>query len=389
MTLARTYLEMSMPDEAVEPLKEAFKTPQFRFEAAAMLGRLHQQRGDVPQAIEWLERAAGAPAPTRDEGHARALRSRRADRGERRHRPCARASSSSCRPTPATTGMWRSVSSASPGSKPEADHFLLDASPLRCLLPGSWPDPDRRAVVLVLGPQFLRRGAARARGRRRESLRARGGDRRRTGDAARRSRRPRRRLRLQTGDAEPAVAADAPVRPMTAGLSRPVFCLVTERSRLSPATDSELVRLAGHAAAAGVTLIQVRERDADGGRLLSLTRAVIAAVAGTGRKGGRQRSDRHRPGRWCRRSAPACRFATRGAGQIDRPTGFSDRTVRSRRRRSHQLPPAPVWITWFWERSSRRPASRPAPRGCGPEALERATRATAIPVLAIGGSNRR
>ena len=70
MTLARTYLEMSMPDEAVEPLKEAFKTPQFRFEAAAMLGRLHQQRGDVPQAIEWLERAAGAPAPTRDEGHA-------------------------------------------------------------------------------------------------------------------------------------------------------------------------------------------------------------------------------------------------------------------------------------------------------------------------------
>ena len=70
MTLARTYLEMSMPDEAVEPLKEAFKTPQFRFEAAAMLGRLHQQRGDVPEAIEWLERAAGAPAPTRDEGHA-------------------------------------------------------------------------------------------------------------------------------------------------------------------------------------------------------------------------------------------------------------------------------------------------------------------------------
>jgi tetratricopeptide (TPR) repeat protein len=70
MALARTYLEMSMPDEAVEPLKEAFKTPQFRFEAAAHLGRVYQRRGDVPQAIEWLERAAGAPAPTRDEGHA-------------------------------------------------------------------------------------------------------------------------------------------------------------------------------------------------------------------------------------------------------------------------------------------------------------------------------
>jgi lipopolysaccharide biosynthesis regulator YciM len=70
MTLARTYLDMSMPDEAVEPLKEAFNAPQFRFEAAAMLGRLYQQRGDPPQAIEWLERAASAPAPTRDEGHA-------------------------------------------------------------------------------------------------------------------------------------------------------------------------------------------------------------------------------------------------------------------------------------------------------------------------------
>jgi tetratricopeptide (TPR) repeat protein len=70
MTLARTYIEMSMPDEAVGPLKEAFKAPRFRFEAAAALGRLHRDRSEPAPAIEWLERAASAPAPTREEGHA-------------------------------------------------------------------------------------------------------------------------------------------------------------------------------------------------------------------------------------------------------------------------------------------------------------------------------
>jgi tetratricopeptide (TPR) repeat protein len=70
MALARTYIDMSMPDEAVEPLKEAFKAPRFRFEAAAALGRLQRDRGEPTAAIEWLERAASAPAPTREEGHA-------------------------------------------------------------------------------------------------------------------------------------------------------------------------------------------------------------------------------------------------------------------------------------------------------------------------------
>jgi tetratricopeptide (TPR) repeat protein len=70
LTLGRTYLEMSMPDEAIEPLKEAFKAAALRFDAAALLARLYQQRGDAAQAIEWFERAAGAPAPSRDDGHA-------------------------------------------------------------------------------------------------------------------------------------------------------------------------------------------------------------------------------------------------------------------------------------------------------------------------------
>jgi len=70
MALARTYLEMNMPDEALAPLKAACEAIRFRFEAASLLGRLYQQRGETPEAIEWLERAAEAPAPSEDEGHA-------------------------------------------------------------------------------------------------------------------------------------------------------------------------------------------------------------------------------------------------------------------------------------------------------------------------------
>jgi tetratricopeptide (TPR) repeat protein len=70
MALARTYLEMNMPDEAVAPLRAASEAIRFRFEAASLLGRVHQQRGETLEAIDWFERAAEAPAPTPDEGHA-------------------------------------------------------------------------------------------------------------------------------------------------------------------------------------------------------------------------------------------------------------------------------------------------------------------------------
>ena len=70
LALARTYLEMNMPEEALAPLKAACQAIRFRFEAASLLGRLHQQRGETLEAIEWLDRAAEAPAPSEDEGHA-------------------------------------------------------------------------------------------------------------------------------------------------------------------------------------------------------------------------------------------------------------------------------------------------------------------------------
>lgn len=70
MTLARTYLEIGMVDEAISSLHTAVRAPQQRFEAAATLGRLYDRRGDQQQAIEWLERAAETPAPSPDEGRA-------------------------------------------------------------------------------------------------------------------------------------------------------------------------------------------------------------------------------------------------------------------------------------------------------------------------------
>jgi tetratricopeptide (TPR) repeat protein len=68
MTLARTYLEMGMADEAIAALTEASRNPTFRFEAASLLGRLYQKRDNLERAAEWLERAAEAPAPTANEG---------------------------------------------------------------------------------------------------------------------------------------------------------------------------------------------------------------------------------------------------------------------------------------------------------------------------------
>ena len=66
--LALTYHEMGMIEDAIKALEGATRSPRQRFDAASMLGRLYLERKDLPQAIEWLERAAEAPAPTADAG---------------------------------------------------------------------------------------------------------------------------------------------------------------------------------------------------------------------------------------------------------------------------------------------------------------------------------
>lgn len=70
MKLARTYLEMGMLQEATSSLKTAARSPRRRFEAAALLGRLYREHGELTDAIEWFERAAEATVPTPEEGHA-------------------------------------------------------------------------------------------------------------------------------------------------------------------------------------------------------------------------------------------------------------------------------------------------------------------------------
>ena len=68
--LALTYHDMGMVDDAIKALEEAARSPRQRFDAASMLGRVYLERKDIAHAIEWLERAAEAPAPTPDAGRA-------------------------------------------------------------------------------------------------------------------------------------------------------------------------------------------------------------------------------------------------------------------------------------------------------------------------------
>ena len=163
MTLARTYLEMGMTEEAIAALTEASRdadatASKRRRCSAGCIGK----RSDLPHAVEWLERAAEAPAPERQRRARAALRSRR-DRSRRSARRRARwRCSSSSRPTPATIVTCRRGSSASPGSRPEADHSYPEPAAVRRVFPRGRVHPRRRAVVGVLGAQSLRPGASRA-----------------------------------------------------------------------------------------------------------------------------------------------------------------------------------------------------------------------------------
>jgi tetratricopeptide (TPR) repeat protein len=67
---ALQYLDQGLVKEAINELEGAAKVPMLRFRAAAQLGRVYLEGGDIAAGVEWLERAAEAPAPTPDEGHA-------------------------------------------------------------------------------------------------------------------------------------------------------------------------------------------------------------------------------------------------------------------------------------------------------------------------------
>ncbi|HMF96034.1 MAG TPA: hypothetical protein VKE96_17145, partial [Vicinamibacterales bacterium] len=56
-------------DGCIEALERASRAPKLRFGTSWLIARLYRERDKLPQALEWLERAAQAPAPTRDESH--------------------------------------------------------------------------------------------------------------------------------------------------------------------------------------------------------------------------------------------------------------------------------------------------------------------------------
>jgi len=56
-------------DEAAACLRTAARDPLFRFRAASMLARIARDQRRYGEAVEWLERAAEAPAPTHEASH--------------------------------------------------------------------------------------------------------------------------------------------------------------------------------------------------------------------------------------------------------------------------------------------------------------------------------
>ena len=58
----------------------------------------------------------------------------------------------------------------------------------------------------------------------------------------------------------------------------PVLCLITDRRRFGPQWEDALVSRVAQAARDGVHLVQIRERDLDGGSLTRLVSTCVAAV---------------------------------------------------------------------------------------------------------------
>jgi tetratricopeptide (TPR) repeat protein len=54
-------------DGSRQMLEAASQVPTLRFATAVTIGRIHSQRNELMQAIEWFEKAAQAPAPSPDD----------------------------------------------------------------------------------------------------------------------------------------------------------------------------------------------------------------------------------------------------------------------------------------------------------------------------------
>jgi thiamine-phosphate diphosphorylase len=165
---------------------------------------------------------------------------------------------------------------------------------------------------------------------------------------------------------------------------KPVLCLITDRRWSGTSAEDDLVARVGAAARAGVQLIQVRERDLDGGPLTRLVARCVDAVRNTatrivvnertdvalaaGAHGVHLRGD----------SLPAARV------RAIVPRGFLiGRSVHSVAEvRAAAAEGALDYLLFGTVFPSASKAGRPA---AGVAALAAAVGATTIPVLAVGG----
>ena len=164
----------------------------------------------------------------------------------------------------------------------------------------------------------------------------------------------------------------------------PVLCLISDRRRLGPDWERALVERVGAAAREGVHLIQVRERDLEGGDLLRLVRRCVQAVAGTrarvivndrldvamasGAHGVHLRAD-SMPSRRARAVAPPGFLVGRSVHDAEEA------------RLAGESGAVDYLIFGHVFDSASKPGLDPA----GVRALETAVNATTTPVLAVGG----
>jgi thiamine-phosphate pyrophosphorylase len=164
----------------------------------------------------------------------------------------------------------------------------------------------------------------------------------------------------------------------------PVLCLVTDRRRYGRSWEDALVTRVRAAAVEGVHLIQIRERDLDGGPLTRVVSACVNAVRGTrtrvlvngrfdvaiaaGAHGVHLRSDSF-PASRVRACAPPGFLIGRSVHSV------SDAVTAAAGDAVNYL----IFGTVFDS------SSKPDRVAAGLDELSAVARATAIPVLAIGG----
>ena len=170
--------------------------------------------------------------------------------------------------------------------------------------------------------------------------------------------------------------------------TRPVTMLVTDR-RLAggegPAALDRLIEIVERAAAAGVSLVQVRERGLDDRSLLSLVQRILRAASGTAtRVVVNDRIDIALASGSDGVHLPADGIPPADARRLLSPASLVGRSVHSAREAAEITKSGGcdylLYGTVF--ATASKPAGHPV---AGPEGLAAACSATGLPVLAIGG----